>query len=146
MKQILLFLLLLSFTITTMAQYADTTGYVPATDYLKKSKNQRTAAWIMVSGGALLSGIGLAVTAKDVDDIFTNAFGGADKKVGSAGEILIYSGLAVMAGSIPFFIAAGKSRRKAAASVSFKMENATIISQGVVSNNRYPAVTMQIRF
>ena len=54
------------------------------------------------------------------------------------------TGLASMAGSIPLFIAAGKNRRKAAAAVSFKMENSTIIDQWAISARQYPAITISL--
>ena len=59
--------------------------------------------------------------------------------------VLMSGGVLAMAGSVPLFIASGKNKRKAAASVSFKMENATIIYHWTVSNNRYPAVAIQVR-
>ena len=141
MNRILLFCLLLSFTIAVTAQYADTTRYSLPTNYLQKSKNQRTVGWIMLGGGGLLTVIGLAVTAKDLDELFGVSQGNND----ATGEVLIYSGLAVMAGSIPFFISAGKNRRKAAAAVSFKMENATYINQLAVSARHYPAIGIKFR-
>ena len=55
------------------------------------------------------------------------------------------SGMISILGSIPVFIAAGKNKRKAAASVSFKMENATNIYQSAFTNTRYPVLAIQIR-
>ena len=103
MKPLLLFSLALSFFIHSLAQYPETSIHKMATDYLKKSKNQKTAGWVMLSGGAIATAIGLAV------------------------------------------IASGKNRKKAAAAVSFKMENATIIQQWIVCISRYPAIALQFR-
>ncbi len=141
MKQILLSFLLLSLVATCFAQYADTTKHILATDYLKKSKKQKTAGWILLGGGTLITGIGVVVgAATAVGELIY----GESKSV-TAGEILIPVGLLSMAGSIPLFIASGKNRRKAAASVSFKMENATNIYQCSLTSASYPAVAIHIR-
>jgi len=142
MKLLLLFCLALGFFISLPAQYADTSVYKQQADYLKKSNKQKTAGWILLGGGAGLTSIGLIV---GVSTVWNDILEG-DTRGSSRGPILMVTGLVSMASSVPLFIAAGKNRRKAAASVSFKMENATIISQGVVSNNRYPSVAMLVRF
>jgi hypothetical protein len=92
--------------------------------------------------------IGAVIVTNEVTDELVNIFDPNPPPAnndGTLGAVLAYGGLLAMAGSIPLFIAAGKNRRKAAASVSFKMENATIISQWAVSNNRYPAVAIRVR-
>lgn len=94
----------------------------------------------MLGGGAGLTAIGIVVTA-------TTALGdlieGDDGS--SGGPILMFTGLVSMAGSIPFFIAAGKNRRKATANVSLKIERATIINTWVASVNHYPALSIRVR-
>jgi hypothetical protein len=67
----------------------------------------------------------------------------SDKGIGSA--LLTVVGIGTALGSIPLFIASGKNKRRASASVSFKMENATLMYHWAVSNNRYPAVAVQIQ-
>ena len=139
MKQILLFYFVLGFTTTSLAQYTDTTKHNLATDYLQKSNKQKKAGWILLGGGAAMTGIGIIVGATAAaDELITGDSNGLD-----AATILIPVGLLSMAGSIPLFIAAGKNRRKAAASVLFKLENATTIYQWAVSNCLYPAVAIR---
>ncbi len=145
MKQILLSFLVLSLSATSFAQYADTTKPIVAINYLKKSKNQKTAAWILLGGGALMTTVGVAVGLVEVTDAVVNSFSGEEQSSFSGGALLTLTGLTAMVGSIPLFIASGKNRRKAAASVSFKMENATNLYQWTVTNTRYPAVAIQIR-
>ena len=142
MKQILL-CLLLSLAATSFAQDTDTTKHILATDYLKKSKNQKTAAWIMLIGGTVATTIGIGVAlGSGLDCVFGDPNCGRNQTLA---DVLSITGSAAVLGSIPLFIAAGKNRRKAAASVSFKMENATNIYQYAVTNARYPAVAIQIR-
>ena len=146
MKQILLFGLLLNFAITTTAQYADTTRHTLATEYLTKSKKQKTGAWILLGGGALVTTIGIGVGLAEVTGaVVTAVFSGQQESTSSAGGVLLLTGVAAMVGSIPLFIASGKKRKKAEASVSFRMENATNIYRYIVSKTRYPAVAIQIR-
>ena len=146
MKQIVLFCLALGFSTASLAQYADTSKHTLPADYYKKSKKQKTAAWILLGSGTTLLIGGMVVglteaTGEIIDAVVT----GEDQSSFSAGALLATVGAAAMVGSIPLFIASGKNRRKAAASVSFKMENATNIYQYTVSNARYPAIAIQIR-
>lgn len=146
MKQILLFCLVLSFSITSLAQYADTIKHSMATDYLKKSKKQKTTAWILLGGGTVMTLGSLVVlfvegTGTAIDAVAS----GEGESTSSAGGIMFVTGIAAMAGSIPLFIASGKNRRKAAAAVSFKMENATIMQQWTVAVRHYPAVSLRFR-
>jgi hypothetical protein len=131
--------LLLIVSTASFSQYADTTITQLSKDYLQKSNKQRTAGWILLGGGAGLTGIGIIVTA-------TTALGdlieGDDGS--SGGPILMFTGLASMVGSIPLFLAAGKNRRKAMASISFKMEKTTLNHCWVSSVSRYPVVAIRV--
>ena len=141
MRQLLPLFLVFHFSVTSFAQYTDPPVNMSATDYLKKSNKQKTAGWILLGGGAGLAGIGIIVGSASLwDDVVNGDSGGLD-----AAAILMTAGLAGMAGSIPLFIAAGKNRRKAAASVSFKMEKTPITGQWVSSTNRYPALAIRVR-
>ena len=107
--------------------------------YLEKSKKQKTAGWILLGSGAALSISGLIIIGSEAStlDLESDAI--------KAGEVMNYIGLAAMVGSIPLFIASGRNRRKAAASVAFKMERTTIVGVRDISIRRYPAFAFQIR-
>jgi len=137
-----LFLLVSLFSIasaTASSQYADTVATMQARDYLQKSNKQKTAGWILFSSGAVLASIGIIVTS-------TTALGdlieGDEGSTG--GPILMLTGLAGMVGSIPLFLAAGKNRRKAMASISFKIEKTTLNSSWGSSVNRFPVVAIRV--
>ncbi|HXS58758.1 MAG TPA: hypothetical protein VN726_21690 [Hanamia sp.] len=80
---------------------------------LKKSKNQKTAAWILLGAGA---GAAIAGTI-----IGTNAVGNYDPndpfnifpRGTLAGGAFILGGAAAMVASVPFFIASGRNKKKA---------------------------------
>lgn len=127
MKKIMLYFLLLAFPATSFCQKTNDSVPVIKTDYLTKSKNQKTAGWVLLGGGTALIGIGFLVgdsKESTFDDAATGAF-------------LAGVGLLSAIGSIPLFIASGKNKRKALnMSANFKMENAT---------NSYPAVAFKIK-
>ena len=78
--------------------------------YLQKSKNQRTAGWVLLGAGAGIGLIGAIVSAEALtEDWF---FG--DSKKSDTGLILGAVGAASSLASIPFFISASKNSRKAA--------------------------------
>jgi len=134
----LLLMLVLSIRI-----FGQQTTPVVNTDYLKKSKSQKTIAWVLLGGGSVLTTIGLGVALSGGLDC---AFGDPNcDRNQTLANILAISGSAAILGSIPLFIAAGKNKRKAAASVFFKMENSTNIYQYAGFNSRYPAVAILVR-
>lgn len=77
----------------------------------------------------------------DIGNIWTDE----PEKTSAAGEIFFFSGLAAMAGSIPFFMAASTNKRKAnTISALFKLEQQPSVSRGVVIRTPYPAIAVKI--
>lgn len=140
MKQLLILLLVLNFIFPSFAQNTEPSSKSSATDYLLKSNKQKKAGWLLLGGGAGLTGIGLIV---GVSTVWNDILEG-DTRGSNAAGIIMLTGLAGMAGSIPLFIAAGKNRRKAAAEVSFKMESSTIINQWAISARQYPVIAIRL--
>jgi hypothetical protein len=123
MKLLLLCSLVLVVSTHSFSQYSDTSSTRAATDFLKKSKQQKTVAWILLGGGPTLVIVGGVI-----------AFTGTayyDYDANTVASVMAYTGLAAMVGSIPLFIASGRNREKSAASVSFNMEKATIIKSSL---------------
>ena len=124
-------------TLQTNAQLRDTTlnmntHKVDANSLLLKSKKQKTAAWIMLGGGAGITIAGLAIishdaswnTSQDVSQgvaaiIAIVTLGGfvppdpVEYKHSVAGPILAIVGIGAMLSSIPLFNGAAKNKRKA---------------------------------
>ena len=76
--------------------------------YLKKSENQKKAAYVLLAGGLATSLIGFVILIGDLGTLFTD-----HKTHGDLPDTLMYSGLAIMACSIPLFIAARKNKQQA---------------------------------
>ena len=111
----------------TNAQLRDTSvkmsvNKVDANALLQKAKNQKTAAWIMLGGGAGLAIAGLAIMTHDasydasaaITTVFTLGLVTPEEhKHSAAGPILAIAGTGAMLGSIPLFSGAAKNKRKA---------------------------------
>ena len=136
MKVLFICLVLLVTTSSAYSQYDSTrTPVMTKQDYLKKSKNQKTAAWLLLAGGGTL----IALGAKDVDD----ELGGSDR---SRSNALVITGLAVTSVSVTLFIASARNKKKGEAmAFNFKMEEAPVVQQGSLVYNSYPALALRIK-
>ncbi|MDZ4793759.1 MAG: hypothetical protein SGI83_05715 [Bacteroidota bacterium] len=115
------------------------------TDYLKKSRNQKTTAWILLSGGTTLVMVGMAVGLNEVLTDIGNIGSNQPEKSSNVGEVLFYTGLASIAGSIPLFIASSKNKKKANnVSVFFKIQQQPTVSQGIIIRTPYPVLAVKI--
>ncbi|UEG48897.1 hypothetical protein LK994_09630 [Ferruginibacter lapsinanis] len=130
MQKLLSCLLLLSFTSTIFGQEKPITT---STDYLKKSKNQRTAARVLLYSGL---SVFLIAGSNSMNNLLEETPGS---------DALAVTGLAAAIGSIPLFIAAKRNRNKAAkATVFLKPENNTLLSHNNISLRKYPALAISI--
>lgn len=115
--------MLLSITATSFCQQIDTSPTVAKQDYLQKSKKQKTVAWLLLSGGFVMSTVGTlvaiddAVAATDEALVTVLSLGTVDPEIDdkdntALANVLFFTGLAGMVGSIPLFSAAKKNKRK----------------------------------
>lgn len=110
-------------------------------DYIKKSKNQKTAALIMLIGGTVATTIGVAISASGGLDC---AFGSPDcNKNQTLANVLAISGSVAILGSIPMFIAANKNKKKAI-SLSVSRQPAPWIIKNNVAYKTVPSLTLKI--
>ena len=137
MKFIIFLCTILLMTMAAEAQYKTS----PATDLMEKSRKQKTAAWILLGSGGVLSSVGIVVGLSTAFDALLDA----DTDSGSAGGILLVAGLAGIVGSIPLFIASAKNARKARGHLAFKLERSANIISGPARIYHYPAVAVSIR-
>jgi hypothetical protein len=151
MKKIIPHLVLLVFPVVVFCQ--STPNDIPAikTDYLKKSKNQKTAAWILLGGGSALTITSALMAAPKVSEDYGNALAGvftaepAPENNYTAENILLIAGVASMLSSIPLFIASKKNKRIAMnMSANIKMENARMLQYHSFVQTSYPAIAFKI--
>src|SRR5205809_2357928 len=117
MKKTITFTMLISFAVTSFGQQVPVSTPAPLqTDYLKKSKNQKTWAWILLGSGAALMIGGSIAHFNHVN----NDPGDIPGDFGYDGATSVAAvGFLSAIGSIPLFIASSKNKKKAkAASVS----------------------------
>lgn len=109
-------------------------------DYLQKSRSQKTAAWIMLGGGALATTAGIIWFSQE----FT-LFGPTSSEESASGAIVVV-GVAAMGGSIPLFIASARNKRKAnAMALLITAEDLSrTASLNFKTSSRYPALTFRI--
>ncbi len=126
-----------------MTSFAQTTPDIKTKeDYLKKSRHQKTAAWIMLGGGALLAVAGFGA---GVAEGVNYALGDRDPNTG-AGSVLATVGSLSMLGSIPLFISASHNKHKAA-NLTFDMQKVPLPFQNsAFLVKRQPSVKLTISF
>jgi cytosine/uracil/thiamine/allantoin permease len=109
--------------------------------YLKKSKNQKTTAWVLLGAGTTAIVGGVAVSSVNPDDLtraLNTVFNGAP---------LMLLGLTLDVISIPVFIAADKNKKKAMEAVTtIKFEEVPSWSGGAVRQSGVPTISVNIKF
>lgn len=139
MKKIILCTILIAFTTVSFAQQTTSTQHWTETDYYKKSKKQKTAAWIFTGTGTAI----LLVTL--VTDAFTSAFSGFQES--ASGIAIPYAiGGASVATGIVLFVASGNNKKKAKATSAFlQLEKAPVMQGAIFNNQSFPVVGVKIR-
>jgi hypothetical protein len=136
MNKLIAFLLLVVVSLTGFSQSQTPTE---KNEYLRKSKSQKTIAWILAGGGVTMSAI--AIASYNYGDI-VNIVEGDNSSINTKGTFLILGGVVALA-SIPFFIASGKNKRKSM-NLSFKNETAPQIQQNSFVYRAVPSLTLKM--
>ncbi len=132
MKKIIVCILMLSMALSLNAQQLTSPNYQVRDDLLQKSKKQKTTARIMLGGGAILGTAGFFL-------FFFNAMpDGSDEAIATGGGMVLI-GVASMVGSIPFFSASAKNKRKA-----LELSTGVNMQRGMY-NEYYPAASIKIQ-
>jgi hypothetical protein len=145
MKRIMITMLILIIATDCFAQMTDQKGPLTTTDYLQKSKKQKTTAWVLLGGGAALITIGALIPEGEVTgDLFPYPVT-TNKNDGIRAAFILAGGGSMLA-SIPFFLASSKNRRKGrAATVFFDAEKVPVLHKTSISNKSIPALVFRIR-
>ena len=136
MKKFITFFLLMFFAVKTFSQIdTSTTRSSIKTDYLKKSKTQKTIAWVLLAAGTTLIIIGGGIGTHGAEDASFN-----DAATGGG---LIIAGAVMDLGSIPLFIADAKNKRRAL-SVTINNEFVPRLQQNMIAHVPIPMVGIRI--
>jgi hypothetical protein len=131
MKQVLISaaLLLLIFN-SSFSQSTQEKSTASQNDYLKKSKNQKTAAWILVGIGSLSTLLGTIQVNPDYGQNDNSTF-------------FLVGGLVTLGASVPLFIASAKNRKKAM-SLTLKNETTQQFLNTRVKNRNIPSLNLKL--
>ncbi len=132
MKQVLT-IMLISLIVSTASAQQTNANFLPLSEselLLKKSKSQKTTAWILLGGGVGAFFLGANIMANSFD-------WWVDTKTDVGGAALFYTGLAMMGGSIPLFVA--QKRNKKRAHLIMKSEKVQMAPAIQSSNRLYSA-------
>jgi hypothetical protein len=77
--------------------------------YMRKSKTNKTIGWVLAGTGTALAIGGAIAATKEVTENVLNL----DTKLSDTDDILLGAGVACAVASVPFFISAGKNKKRA---------------------------------
>ena len=146
MKKIITLTLLFAFAATSFGQQAVQKHSLTKGDYLQKSKKQKKVGWILIAGGAVMFAVSAIIPKGELTGEIS--YPCLCQDVHQNDDIKTALGLAggVSAlGSIPFFIASGKNKRRAMqASAFINMEKMPVLQRMAISNQSFPALGVKI--
>lgn len=108
---------------------------------MRKSKNQKTTAWVLFGVGTTAIVGGIAVSSGGQDELTTTL------NTAFIGAPLMLLGLTLDVISIPLFVSADKNKKRAMeASTSIKFEEVPSWSGSAVRQSNVPTLAIQVRF
>ena len=139
MKKIITCTVILAFSATSFCQQNVQRQSLAKTDYLQKSKKQKTVAWVLLGGGATLVLTGIIIPKGDL--VYEAFLFSSYENDGVKGTFELI-GLVSMITSIPFFIASKKNNKRAL-SFSFKNEPATQLVKSNLVCRSVPSLNLK---
>ena len=145
MRKIAILSLLFAFATTSFCQQAMQKQTFVPTDYLQKSKKQKKTAMILLAVGACLVITAVVIPNGELtyDGICIGTYCSDKYKNDGIRTAFGVSGVSAMLGSIPFFIASGKNKRRAA-SISFKKQTVPQLQKSSFVYKAIPALSFKI--
>lgn len=140
-----IFLLLLLLQGITLFSQVQTSPMTVKEDYLKKSKNQKKVANILLIGGGALVATGLIFPRGEEERDMSAFYIYANYKNDGISAVLILTGTVAMLSSVPFYLASSKNKRRARA-ITVNMQNQDILipSNSTLILKRQPSVTLKL--
>jgi hypothetical protein len=142
MKKIIVFVLLLIVSVASFSQETKPTPALTKQAYLKKCKNNKTAAWVCLGSGTALFLTGMAVVPKDYNPYYDVNTPQEDHQYHFA-EALAFTGFGSMLASIPLFIASHRNKKKSM-SLSFKNEKVPYIQKNSFVYRPVPSLNLKM--
>jgi hypothetical protein len=147
MKSIFAAVLLMACSLPLFSQKIEPGTYSRRDDYLLKSQRRQRAGIILVSAGAIVTAgstllIIDGVNRNQRDDYGNNELNGGDAEI-VIGVLGTFIGVGSMGASIPFFVGAHRSRKKALG-ISFKAETAPLYFKTAIARQAFPALAFRI--
>ena len=136
MKQLVIYILFFLIAVSSFGQ-RDSTSVLTVQDYLDRSRKQQKIATILLAGGA-----GLVITSFLIprgDQV------GDDYENDDTKKTFFISGIVAGVSSFPFFILAGKNRRKVN-SLGLKFERSQYLDKQSLVTTSFPALRLKINF
>ena len=148
MKKIIILTMFLAFVSASFGQQITPNQNWKESDYYKKSKKQKTAAWILTSAGTVGLLATLTADASQVTEgalITVISLGTEEPPAYKSYTVPYLLSTASLLSGIYLFIASSKNKKKAkAASVFIDMENARVLQGTVLHNQSFPSVGVKI--
>ncbi len=143
MKTIIFLILFSLLYVISYAQPMDSVIHpMHKADYLNKSRNQKTIAWVFLGVGAALDLGGIATTISNANKEVGNLLVGTSVNHGA--EIALYvGGTASLLTSLGLFISA-KANKKKGSSLSVDVQQYRQFKAGNMYSANYPALTLKI--
>ncbi|HEY0678125.1 MAG TPA: hypothetical protein VGD17_07555 [Chitinophagaceae bacterium] len=144
MKKFCCFLFMISFATAIYSQEQNKNKQLSQEDYLKKSRNQKKTAWILLGGGAGLVVIGAAIPKGDYKGGSICLSGVCDDYENDGiKSALVVTGIVSMLGSIPFFGWSSANKRRAMR-VTIKNEKTSVLYQNTIGTSSIPAISFRV--
>lgn len=141
MKKTTIFLLLMIFSISSICQQTERSTTLVKEDYLEKSKNKKTAAWLFLAGGSAMVITGLVISEGEPEfNVLCLCYVGENS---GAKGLLIAGGVISMGASIFLFKSSAKNKRKAM-ELAFKNESAPRIMESGFAYRTIPSLILKI--
>ena len=115
---------------TALSQQNNPAPILTKQDYLKKSKNQKTAAWILAGVGTLSVILGTIEVNPDYGENNNSSF-------------FLVGGLVAIGASVPLFIASAKNKKKGM-SLSFKNNTVPRLRNNNLNNSSVPSISLRV--
>lgn len=136
MRKFFICTMLVLITTCSLCQQTDSKHSLTQQDYLQKSKKQKTAAWILLGGGAAIA-VGAIIL--DVNSDWT--------KSETPYLVALSVGGASMIGSIPLFIASGRNKRKGMnVSTYFEIRQNPVLTNTGFALHAMPTLSLKLNF